>query len=240
MLSPKPWKLNGIILLLSGMFICLSFFSSLGALAHHFGGEEKLEGNSLLSLVFLTLSLDGSILVVSGVLLKWHRVSWREAFGFSTSGAGRALLWGVLTAIIFIPVGFILQSLSFKILPWLHVEVSGQETAVETLQNAVTWGTRAYLVLFAVVIAPVAEETLFRGILYPALRQNGFPRLALWGTSAAFAAVHLTPTVFLPLLVFGLALALLYEKTDNLLAPIAAHGFFNAVNVAIFYLDKYG
>ena len=37
-------------------------------------------------------------------------------------------------------------------------------------------------------------------------------------------------------MVLGLALALLYEWTDNLLAPIAAHAMFNAVNVVgLFY-----
>ena len=87
-----------------------------------------------------------------------------------------------------------------------------------------------------ILLAPVAEEMFFRGILYPAIKQAGFPRLALWGTSVVFAAIHLTPVIFLPLLVLALLLVWLYEKTNNLLAPIAAHSLFNGLNFALVYL----
>ena len=50
------------------------------------------------------------------------------------------------------------------------------------------------------LLAPVAEELLFRGILYPAIKQAGFPRLALWGTSLLFAAMHMNLVTFVPLL----------------------------------------
>ncbi|MED6326980.1 MAG: CPBP family intramembrane glutamic endopeptidase [Verrucomicrobiota bacterium] len=38
----------------------------------------------------------------------------------------------------------------------------------------------------------------------------------------------------------GLALIFIYEKTDNLLAPILAHAFFNAVNVALILMASKG
>jgi CAAX protease family protein len=85
------------------------------------------------------------------------------------------------------------------------------------------------------VLAPVAEEMLFRGILYPAVKQAGFPRLALWGTALLFAAVHQNLVTFVPLTVLALALAWLYERTDNLWAPITAHAMFNAMNFVILY-----
>jgi membrane protease YdiL (CAAX protease family) len=42
---------------------------------------------------------------------------------------------------------------------------------------------------------------------------------------------------FLPLFVLALVLTVLYEKTNNLLAPIAAHSAFNAVNFAMLLLQ---
>jgi membrane protease YdiL (CAAX protease family) len=81
-----------------------------------------------------------------------------------------------------------------------------------------------------VLLAPVAEEVLFRGILYPAIKQMGRPRLALWGTSLLFAAVHMNVVTFVPLAVLALVLTVLYERTNNLLAPITAHVLFNALN----------
>ena len=43
----------------------------------------------------------------------------------------------------------------------------------------------------------------------------------------------LNGAIFLPLFVLALALTWLYEKTDNLLAPITAHALFNAVNFTL-------
>ena len=79
---------------------------------------------------------------------------------------------------------------------------------------------------------------LFRGILYPTIKQAGFPKLSLWLTSLAFAAIHLNAVTFLPLLVLSLLLTFLYEKTNNLLAPITTHAVFNAVQFVWLYLQQ--
>ncbi len=106
------------------------------------------------------------------------------------------------------------------------------------LTDATSPWLRVYLGFFTVVLAPVAEEFIFRGMLYPLVKQLGWPRLALVGTSFAFAAIHLDAAIFAPLFVLALALTWLYEFTDNLLAPIVAHSLFNAANLAILLLQK--
>jgi uncharacterized protein len=89
------------------------------------------------------------------------------------------------------------------------------------------------------VFAPLVEEALFRGILYPAIKQSGWPRLALWGSSTLFALVHFNMVTFLPLLVFALVLVYLYETFQNLLVPIVTHAVFNAVNfLTIIFMDQ--
>jgi uncharacterized protein len=98
------------------------------------------------------------------------------------------------------------------------------------------WPDRIYFGVLAILLAPVAEELLFRGILYPAIKQAGFPRVALWGTALLFAATHHNLPTFLPLALLAIALALLYEKTNNLLAPIAAHSLFNMMNFLVLFL----
>src|SRR5207245_8117127 len=111
-----------------------------------------------------------------------------------------------------------------------------EQQAVHALRVASSWFDRLALGLAAIVLAPLAEEMIFRGILYPALKQWGFRRLALWSTSLLFAAVHLNLATFVPLLVLSLILTLLYEKMDNLLAPITAHALFNGFNFLMLYL----
>jgi hypothetical protein len=84
----------------------------------------------------------------------------------------------------------------------------------------------------------VAEEFIFRGMLYPFVKQLGWPRLAWVGVSFAFALIHDDAATFVPLFVLALALTWLYEKTDNLLAPITAHALFNAANLIVLCLAE--
>ena len=238
MLSDKPWKLEGILHLMVGIFVCLSCVVLVESAAQHFVGKEKFVEGSLLYLIFSSLSIHGSILLATFFYLRWHGVSWSEAFGFSTPPLGRAILLGVVVALAFLPVGMVLQEVSIRLLGWFHFHAPPQ-AAVDEFTKAASPASRAYLAFFAIFLAPVAEEILFRGILYSALKQIGYPRFALWGSAVAFAAIHLNAPIFLPLLVLGLALAWLYERTNNLLATITAHSLFNAINVALLYAGDY-
>ena len=56
--------------------------------------------------------------------------------------------------------------------------------------------------------------------------------------SLLFAAIHANLMTFIPLTFFALVLIALYEKTDNLLAPITAHCFFNSVNFSLFIFQS--
>ena len=78
------------------------------------------------------------------------------------------------------------------------------QRAVEIFMNAKSFWLRAYLGLFAVVLAPVAEEFIFRGILYPLVKQLGSPRIAFFGVSALFAEIHFDAGTFVPLFVLAL------------------------------------
>jgi membrane protease YdiL (CAAX protease family) len=73
-------------------------------------------------------------------------------------------------------------------------------------------------------------------MLYPFIKQLGWPKLAWIGVSLLFALIHVNAPTFLPLFVFALAQTWLYERTDNLLAPVAAHSLFNGANLVVLYL----
>ena len=89
-----------------------------------------------------------------------------------------------------------------------------------------------------ILLAPFGEEMLFRGVVYPWIKQAGFPRLALWLSALIFAAFHVNLATFLPLFVLALALTILYERTNNLLAPVCAHALFNGFNFVQLYLSQ--
>ena len=90
----------------------------------------------------------------------------------------------------------------------------------------------------AILGAPVMEETLFRGILYPYFKGRlGFGH-ATWLTSALFAASHLHGPSFPVLFVLGMAFTLVYEWTGNLASSIAFHSFFNALSLGFLLLKQ--
>ena len=219
--------------LLFGIFLCIAIGTMLTLLMRGVNGAKPAE--SLWGVVAGVMSFQGVALVFVWRFVREHELGWAEAFGFRNRRS-RALLLGTLAVIMFFPVGQLLQIFSINILTRMHLDPTAQ-AAVEVLRVASHGPELVTFALLTIVVVPVAEELVFRGILYPAIKYAGFPRLALWGTSALFATIHFNLAVFLPLLLLSLVLTWLYEETDNLLATIAAHSLFNAVNLGLFILS---
>jgi membrane protease YdiL (CAAX protease family) len=166
-----------------------------------------------------------------------NQIHWRDAFGLRKVDFLRGLGWAMAAFAVVLPV-----VLALKILSETALEKAGwqpkSQAAVELLNDAPLWPTGIYLGIFAVVLAPVAEEFIFRGVLFPFLKQRGWPKLAWIGVSLLFALIHGAAAIFIPLFVLALALTWLYEKTGNLLASIVVHSLFNAANLVIFCLTR--
>jgi membrane protease YdiL (CAAX protease family) len=192
-------------------------------------------GQMLISLA----SMQGGVLLLTARMLRQQRLNPIDAFGISNH-SWRAVAFGVLVAGIFLKVGNELQAFCHNLLSSPHSPIKPvEQQAVETLRTAASWTERVVAGLFTIGLAPIGEETLFRGILYPTIKQAGFRKLAIWATSFAFALIHLNVETFLPLLVLALLLTLLYEKTNNLLAPITAHAVFNGVQFVHLIIQEY-
>jgi membrane protease YdiL (CAAX protease family) len=94
------------------------------------------------------------------------------------------------------------------------------------------------LAALSVVLVAPAEEFLFRGVVQTRLRRAFGPVGAVAGASLLFGALHLgnyvgsvVPVVAGALLIsaVGSVFGLLYERTDNLAVPVAAHAAYNVV-----------
>jgi membrane protease YdiL (CAAX protease family) len=101
-------------------------------------------------------------------------------------------------------------------------------------------GTRVFMMVAAIVIAPVVEETLFRGILFPsALKGRTFFSAAMI-TGTYFALVHFHAASFLPLLALSMAFSAGYAATGSILTPIVMHALFNLTSVLFYLADTKG
>ncbi|KGN51910.1 uncharacterized protein LOC101219539 [Cucumis sativus] len=86
----------------------------------------------------------------------------------------------------------------------------------------------ACLVGITGVLAPVLEETVFRGFLMVSLTKWTPTPVAVLISAAVFALAHLTPGEFPQLFVLGTALGFSYAQTRNLLTPITIHALWNS------------
>ena len=188
--------------------------------------------------------LPVAILVAVAVWLQVNRrlyqspISLAAAFGFNRKNTGRCLLLGLATGL-----GLVLIAMAFALMSGVLIQAFGDQVEPQKLVKLIAEesakqeniGPLIFFVVMAVAVAPVAEEILFRGILYPAIKQIGYPRVAAIGTALLFALFHVNLLTFASLTVVALGLIALYEFTDNLLAPITAHAVFNASNLIMLF-----
>ncbi len=94
------------------------------------------------------------------------------------------------------------------------------------------------LVIVAVVLAPVTEEIIFRGVLLPALAGRWGMTTAVVGSSLVFSAIHLVPVAIPAVFLFALVVGWLFVRTRSLWVCILAHALFNAIGLAAAYALK--
>jgi membrane protease YdiL (CAAX protease family) len=88
------------------------------------------------------------------------------------------------------------------------------------------------LFVLAVVVAPLCEEFIFRGLIFGGLRRSLGLLPAMAVSAAVFAIMH--PVVSMaPVFVLGLLTAWAYERSKTLLAPMLAHALYNGVLVGL-------
>lgn len=124
---------------------------------------------------------------------------------------------------------------AFIILSYLWLAAIGQgNTKDKIVEDLGAKGSTIALIAVTFVVtvcAPLAEEFLFRGYFFGALRKNGFWFAALF-TGLAFGTVHVfgSPIAFIvPLAVLGTALCFIREKTASLYPGIALHCLNNSI-----------
>jgi len=105
-------------------------------------------------------------------------------------------------------------------------------TLLRTIEGEPAW-IGVFLIIGAVLAAPMLEELLFRGVLQNLLTRVATPVQAWVSTAVLFGLFHWSnPETIPPLIVFGLALGYAYARTGSLMLPIVMHVLFNAKTIA--------
>ncbi len=157
--------------------------------------------------------------IVAAVLrgVSWHELGWRPA--------PRRWYGAALLAVLVYWVG---SGIVNALLPEMG------EPAAETLSQ---FGGRSILEVLVItaVAGPLAEELLFRGVLYRWLRDRWGVVAAVVLSSATFALAH-DDRASIGLFGFGVLMALLYERSGSLYVAVFAHVVTNVLLVLIYAL----
>lgn len=128
----------------------------------------------------------------------------------------------LLILLAFIPIGIILY--------FLFKETSSFDNWNFLKYTPVNFSIIVAFLISSFTLGPVAEELFFRGFLYNALKSRLRIPIATLIQALVFALMHhysITGRLFI--FFFGIALVIVYEKRETLLAPIFVHGLKNAM-----------
>lgn len=152
----------------------------------------------------------------------------------------RDLRWGLYAGIIGLGLAGAAGLLVNLISTYLgHPVDPVAHEALQTLREDFSSTLLINLIISAVILAPLTEELLFRGVFQTSLLRlfNGARWPALLIAATGFSLLHWSVITswhaLVPLFVLGIVWGYLYERTGSLLAPILAHAVFNAANIGI-------
>ncbi|MBR4596802.1 MAG: CPBP family intramembrane metalloprotease [Opitutales bacterium] len=173
-------------------------------------------------------------------VLVFARVSDSKPVFFWGGGVGRKLkLWlkgaGYLAGTLFC----ILAVANIWAMILLEFGIEPSEQDVVEYFGSSEGIARVFAFISIAFIAPVAEELVFRGAMYGALKNKIGAVAAALIVSALFGAIHFNMVAFLPIFVLSLLLILLYERYGDLTAPIAAHSAFNTIMAVLILFRDY-
>lgn len=188
------------------------------------------------SIAYLNLMVDGALLIIVFLMLKDSMIFQMKEFFSHISDhildalvLGPALIYGANI------VG------SLLVLAFGGVSDSENQVLIESILDAYPF----IMSFCTVVLAPILEEMIFRGILFTWLYEFN-PKIAHIVSACLFGFVHVMSSVLsgnlsemiqiFPYIFTGLVLSYLYKKHNNICVPIGAHAMNNLISIILNFL----
>ena len=187
------------------------------------------------TILFQALFFHLPALVILFGIFTHRRASGREQLGVSWRRAPAMLGLSGLLYLAAIPILWF-YSLFYQVFLYQFGFNFYLQEVAEVFLAPASVPERFAMYFVAIILVPVFEEFLFRGVLLPwIVRRTGlWPGITI--VSIFFAAMHLHLPSFLPLFLLSAMFCVAYARTRSLLVPIGMHAFFNAVTVILLVL----
>lgn len=214
--------------------LLVSLLFSVAALFQPMQASPEKSGTLVTGPLFYALT---GLLLVGFCLVHLH-VTFRQTFIPSGCPHGLAIRKGLVYGLAVIPPMVLAMTVMNSLVTTLGLEPQRQEVFDWLGDPALPLAVRTFLLVAVVIIAPVMEELLFRGILFAAvLKTRPFLFSALL-SGTYFALIHFNAPSFLPLLALSVAFSAGYAATGSILTPIAMHVLFNLSGVILYFAGK--
>ena len=214
-LESRSWKISSITIIMTIilMFICLSFL---------------IPTKDSITFQMLSFCLFG--LIISTLILWINYKREKLSFGLSIKNL-KYVIWTpliyLITIILLLFVGLLNQ---YLLTNFFDIEIKPQEI-LEKFKELENSFEISIFVIGSAVIAPIYEELLFRGIIFPKLIQKTNFTIALLLSSLIFAVLHFHLSALLPLFVLSIILSITYLYTSTIWASISLHALFNLISI---------
>lgn len=163
-------------------------------------------------------ALFGAVYVV---MIRIKGYSW-EDLGFRPLAAPQWRRTAVLMGLLCVPVVIAIASTIQR-----ETGAGPQELTRALANSGFSGVTTLTFFLYVALLLPIAEELIFRGVLFGWLRQSQSFPIANGLCAAAFAIVHIQLVAIVVTFLVGLALGWLRERSGSILAPILMHQVYN-------------
>jgi membrane protease YdiL (CAAX protease family) len=235
-----PWGLLQALLTWIGsvFLLLLPQFFAIPYLVSHYRGVRPTAEVLLADKTFILIVVSG-ILPVHIITLV---LAWAVVTRFGKVSAKKALGWSW-------PKGFGIWSsvgvaLLLFVLAWLiALTLGNKETELERILQS-SRAAALMIAFIATTTAPLVEETIYRGILYPALQRTIGPGFAVLVVALMFAGPHIpqywpNAGAILSIALLSIVLTVVRARTGRLLPCFVIHLVFNGVQSLIIVSEPY-
>ena len=214
----------GGFVVISAVGVPLVAFPLVGALTAGLGSPRREA---------VSVVINYGVMALPSLLILWRQL---RSLPKERAPLGGWMQWRVrplLSALRDALAGWLMVTPVVMLTGWLLVRLVGDPGGSNPLLELVL-GSRdplalALLALTAVVLAPLFEETIFRGALLPVLATRLGPLPGVLLSGLLFAMAHISVGELAPLTVLGVGLGLVRLRSGRLWPSVLMHGLWNAV-----------
>ena len=124
-------------------------------------------------------------------------------------------------------------NISYALFLYQHSLTPPATDVYSKLLGQATWYSLILNLVLAGVLAPLVEETLFRGVIFGSLQAYFGKWTSAVLSAVIFSALHLQVYGFFPRFMLGIVLVYLYDKYKSLYPAMALHSLNNIVATLI-------